>query len=158
MNKHTPQYAEMVSRLVSGELSRKQAADEYGVNFGTLSSWLIRDKIKTPRVKLVTGAARAAADRANEDPDKVIAMDQAVARVLAGECTAYSAAKADARVNLSTLNVRIRKAREAEGGTKRRAGRPTPANAADAVEAVRLARLALRQAEANLETFLARTE
>lgn len=123
MKRNDPTFKEMVSRLQAGELTRKRAAEEYGLNLGTLMVWLGRSK--------VTGIPRDNAWRAS-NPDKVNAMNShligqkltgeaakalynATERVLRGEISALAAAKADPRISARTLASRVRKARLERG-------------------------------------------
>lgn len=116
MKRNDATFNAMVARLAAGELTRQQAAEEYGVNYGTLCVWLGRSKLndstarKTP--KAVYGAA---VDWAIKDPDKVKALDAAVAKVLAGEISALAAAKQNPDLSARTIADRVRRARVQSG-------------------------------------------
>lgn len=104
----------MVARIQSGELTRAQAAQTYGINLGTLGVWLSRSKVNT-----TTRAPRklhgAALGWAITDPDKVKLLDEAVAKVLAGEMSATKASEIYPTLALATIALRVRKARLAAG-------------------------------------------
>lgn len=113
MNNTSPQFNEMISRLQSGELTRNQAAAEYGIGIGTLNVWISRKKLAgtIPAV----GLSGAALEWAETDPDKVNARRQATARVLSGEISALAAAKEYPGMSPTTLALDVRKARIAQG-------------------------------------------
>lgn len=113
----SPSFKVLVARLQSGELTRAQAAAEYGVPLGTLNVWLSRSKVgESTRLKERT-LHGAAADLANSlDPKIAKLLDEATQKVLDGtykSCLAASKAYPD--VVLGTLTTRVRKARLAQG-------------------------------------------
>jgi transposase-like protein len=134
MNKHTPQFNEMMSRLQAGEISRDQAALEYGVNRNTLNVWILRAglKGKVPRKPLTAEAAEVMKENLGSgllSGEASEALDNAIARVLAGGVSALAAAQEDPRVSPSTLAKRVRAARLAAGQpvqSRRSPQRPQP--------------------------------
>lgn len=112
MKRNDATFKEMVARLQSGELTRDQAADAYGINPGTLNVWISRSKLGDTIPNLQGKSRAGAAVHWPElTPDEVSATEAAIARVLAGEVSALAATKADPRISASTLAKRVRKAR-----------------------------------------------
>lgn len=105
-----PQFQEILARIRSGELTRAQAAAEYGLNPGSLNTWISRSG-QAHTLPSRRGKAGTAAERAEKDPDKVAAMEAAVKRVLTGEISALAMAQLDPRVNPRTLAAKVRQAR-----------------------------------------------
>jgi hypothetical protein len=62
MKRNDPSFREMIGRIRSGELTRKQAAAAYGITTGLLNVWIQRSKI--------TGLPRDTEWR-QQNPDKV---------------------------------------------------------------------------------------
>lgn len=119
VKRNDPSFREMIGRIRSGELTRKQAAAAYGITTGLLNVWIQRSKI--------TGLPRDTEWR-QRNPDKVkeladhligkplspevqALMDAAVARVLAGEVSARAAAAEDPRLSHRTLARNVRRER-----------------------------------------------
>ena len=125
MKRNDTTFKEMVSRIASGELTRKQAADVYGVKYGTLMVWLgrsgLNDETAFKGPARAGGTYGAAADWPVLTPERAAALDAAVARVVAGESTALGESKANPEIKLSTITQRVRSAR---GGAAPLMGRP----------------------------------
>lgn len=136
MKRNDPTFKEMVSRIASGELTRKQAAEAYGINYGTLCVWLGRSDLNAETVQRGPKAHRdrtahgAATLWPTLPPEVVAALDAAVARVMAGESTALGESKADPRIKLSTLTQRVQKARR-EAAPQAQQTAPNPQFSAD---------------------------
>ena len=113
MNNTSPEFTEMICRLQSGELTRKQAAAAYSIDIGTLNVWISRKGLADSIPK--QGLAGAAREWAEKDPDKVKARREAAARVLSGEISAMAAAKEYPGMSHVTLALDVRKARIAQG-------------------------------------------
>lgn len=117
MKRNDQTFQEMVSRIKSGELTRKQAATAYGIEYGTLCVWLGRSGLnaetvaKGPLAHRRGAAHGAATNWPVLSPETSAALDAALARVLAGETTAQGESKADPRIKLTTLTQRVRSAR-----------------------------------------------
>lgn len=109
MNTTDPQFKSMILRLQSGEITRNQAADAYGIRLGTLNMWISRKKLSSTIP--ATGLAGTALERAETDPDKVNARRQAAARVLAGEISALAVAREYPGLSHRTIAQDVRKAR-----------------------------------------------
>lgn len=116
MNRHSPEFKELVARLQSGELTRAQACDIYGLQRDTLSTWLTRSKVgASTRTKTRPLAGSAKQFVESMDPQYVLLLNDLVAKVLSGEYRSCRAAHlANPQVPLSTLTVRVRKARKAQ--------------------------------------------
>lgn len=129
MKRNDPTFKEMVSRITSGELTRLQAADTYQIKPNTLNAWLRRSKIDAPKQTRI--AYGAAADlMARLDPNIAKLLDEATQRVLDGTFkSCLEAQKSYPDVSLSTLTVRVRKARIAKGLPIGRQGWPKPPEA-----------------------------
>ncbi|MDO9236198.1 MAG: hypothetical protein Q7U28_09235 [Aquabacterium sp.] len=110
ITRNSKEFRELVSRLQAGTLTRAQAAAEYGINPGTLGVWLSRSKVRSP--KALHGAALG---WAITDPDKIKLLNEAVAKVLAGEVSATKASEMYPTLALATIAFRVRKARIAAG-------------------------------------------
>ncbi len=123
MKRNDPTFKEMVARILSGELTRKQAADAYGIKENTLTHWLLRGKIATPKQPKVL--AGAALEWTKPDPVRRAALDEAVSRVLSGELTGDQAFAlyADQGVARATLFYEVRKILAKQGVVRPR-GRP----------------------------------
>lgn len=123
MKRNDTTFHEMIARIRSGELTRRAAAEAYGISPGVLNVWIQRSKIE--------GLPRDNQWRSS-NPDKVkalsnhllgkplppelqAAMDAAVARVLAGETSARAASMEDPRLNSRTIAHKVRAARIKEG-------------------------------------------
>lgn len=124
MKRNDPTFKEMVARLQSGELTRNQAAEAYGLKPNTLITWLLRSKIDIPRDSSA-GLRGAALTWTKDDPVRKAALAEAVAKVLSGELTGDQAFAiyADKGVARATLFLEVRKILAAQG-IKRRPGRP----------------------------------
>jgi hypothetical protein len=133
ITRHSQTFKELVARLQSGELTRAQAAAAYGLNPGTLASWLLRSKVgESTRTKVgdkfLYGAAAEFAERL--DPNIAKLLDEATEKVLDGTFKSCLAAhKAYPGVVLGTLTARVRKARLAQGlpiGRQGKKAQPEP--------------------------------
>ncbi len=111
MKRNDPTFKEMVARILSGELTRMQAADLYQIRANTLNIWLARGKIDAPKQKRI--AYGATADLVNNlDPEIAAKLAEATQKVLDGtfkSCLAAHAAYPE--LSRSTLTARVRKAR-----------------------------------------------
>jgi len=111
MKRNDPTFKEMVARILSGELTRMQAADLYQIRANTLNIWLARGKIDAPKRKRI--AYGATADLVNNlDPEIAAKLAEATQKVLDGtfkSCLAAHAAYPE--LSRSTLTARVRKAR-----------------------------------------------
>ena len=130
MKRNDSTFKEMVSRIQSGELTRHQAADAYGVGYGTLCVWLSRSKLNESTVQRSPDGTRmrmrygAAVEWGVPNPE---AMAAAVQRVLRGEISAQAASKQSPELNSRTLAKKVRKERLAQGQmVQYRARRPGP--------------------------------
>jgi hypothetical protein len=158
MNRHSTEFKGIAAEIAAGKLTRNEACEKYGIKYPTLASWLLRSRIKVPDGRsnpdnagyqgIVAHRLAAKAD----DPTWAADMAAAVESILAGEATAYGINKADPRLNMNTLNSRVREERVKRGLESPR--KPSPKNVQDAAEAVRRARRALAEAESELEKFL----
>lgn len=132
MNRHSPQFKELVGRLQSGELTRAQAAEIYGINPMTLAKWLVRSKVgESTRTKAEGQLYGAAIEKLNSlDPAVAEALAEATQKVVDGVYPSCLAAHKDyPGVSLSTLTARVRKARVAKGlpiGRQGKAQTPPP--------------------------------
>lgn len=124
MKRNDPTFQEMVSRLTTGELTRKQAAEIYGLNPSTLDVWLSRSGITRATTSKAPRVRRGAELGWNVLSDDLVAeMDAAIARILAGESSALGESKKNPRLNLGTLTVKARAARKLAGLPQARMGR-----------------------------------
>ena len=93
----------MVSRIASGELTRKQATEVYGVKYGTLMVWLGRSGLNEETAFKASSKGRtthgAAVAWPALTPDRIAELDAAVARVIAGESAALGESKAKPRTS-----------------------------------------------------------
>jgi hypothetical protein len=114
ITRHDTAFVEAARRVACGASTREQESAALGVNPGTFAVWMSRSKITASRnpdnVKKLHGAALG---WVTTDPDKAKAMDEATARVLAGEITSTQAARdypelADAR---AAIAARVRRAK-----------------------------------------------
>lgn len=114
MNRHDPKFHELISRLQSGEITRPEASTIYGIHPVTLNGWITRSKLSET---IPSRRGRDGSEMAPKitDPDKVNAMANAVARVLAGEISARAAAIADPRIVMNTLQHKVRQAKKRAG-------------------------------------------
>jgi len=119
MKRNDPTFQVMVARINSGELTRAQAADTYNLNLGTLHVWLSRSGVKTPRQKVLHGAAL---DWVIDDPERTKAIQAAVTDVTAGRMTARAAAQAHGQA-FATVAWHVRKILASQG-IRRPTGRP----------------------------------
>lgn len=116
---HTQYFESLVPRILSGELTRNQAADmahqETGYKQSTFLVWL-HSSGNAKKLKGVRGSSgpRSVHSHAKNDPDKAKAYEDAVATVLAGQTGAYAAKKYD--VNYQYL-MNIVKKRKSVGAT-----------------------------------------
>ena len=123
MKRNDTTFHEMISRIRSGELTRRQAAETYGIAVGVLNVWIQRSKItglprdnnwrsqNPDKVKELTSHLLGKA----LDPERQAALNDAVARVLAGEISARAAALQDPRLSARTIAMKVRQARIKEG-------------------------------------------
>lgn len=124
MKRNDPTFKEMVSRIASGELTRKQAAEAYDLNLGTLHVWVQRSKLALP--KAPTGAkalAGAALEWKNTDPVRIKALEDACNEALSGSLTVDQAVAKykEQGVARATLQRMVR-ARLDESGVQRKRG------------------------------------
>ena len=114
MQHRSKQYYEMISRIQSGELNRAQASEVYAVNLGTLGCWIARDKLgKSTRLPNRPLVGMAAQRVAAVDPVKAKLLVEVTQKVLSGEISSCNkAAGMYPDISLSTLTVRVRKARQ----------------------------------------------
>lgn len=133
MKRNSQAFNTMVSRITSGEISRRQAAAIYGINYGTLGVWLNRSNVN--EATAFKGDAAKRGTRAGAAlgwpslPESVrVKLDEAADRVVAGISTAKEEADADPDIKLSTLNIRVRQRGVAMGLMQPRVKRlvPTP--------------------------------
>ncbi len=108
MKRHDQTFQEMVSRITSGELNRKQASEHYGVPYGTLCVWLGRSGLNKATVskQKLHGAATG---WPTLSPDRVEALDAAARRVAMGQSTLRQESAANPDVKFATLAVRARR-------------------------------------------------
>lgn len=113
-------FKEMISRIASGELTRKQAAEAYGIDPGTLNVWIARFNLSDslPSMRGKAGYAKQLSDKYAIDTD---AYEKAVARVLSGEISALALSEETPGIKAGTLAKKVRQARI-------RAGLPVQAN------------------------------
>jgi len=124
MKRNDPTFKEMVARMQSGELTRKQAADTYGVRENTLVVWLGRSGIEVPRAPK-QGLHGDAVNWTKDDPVRSQALQEAFEEVLAGTLTARTAVikYGDRGVAYTTIAQMVRNHLAAQG-IKRPPGRP----------------------------------
>lgn len=119
MKRNDQTFKEMVSRITAGELTRQQAADSYGVNYGTLCVWLGRSNLNAQTARKATGIPKPLAGAALgwnvTDPNKAKVLEEATARVISGEFSVTEASEKYPDLALSTLSKRVRKERMAAG-------------------------------------------
>lgn len=115
MKRNDPTYKAMISRIKSGELSRKQAAEEYGINPVTLNAWIVRSKEVLPDRR----SSREVIDPRLEamgvvalTPERKQALLDAVQRVIRGGISCNQAAKNDPTITMSYLARLVRKEKE----------------------------------------------
>jgi len=113
-------FKEMISRIASGELTRKQAAQTYDLDIGTLNSWISRHNLSDslPSMRGKAGYAKQLSDKYAIDTN---AYEKAVARVLSGEISALALSEETPGIKAGTLAKKVRQARI-------RAGLPVQAN------------------------------
>lgn len=122
MNRHSPEFKALVKRLQAGELTRKDAAEQAGLSYGTLSVWLSRsgvtaaipDNRRTNHADKPFEPHAAVLNGAEMTPDKAKALNAAVDKVLAGGTSARAAA-AEMGVSHVTVAAKVRKIRIAQG-------------------------------------------
>lgn len=120
MKRNDPTFRAMVARIASGEISRRQAAAIYNVNYGTLGVWLNRSGFgeatayKGARTRKA-GRAGAAVGWPEMSQEVRAKLDAAAERVLSGASSARSESMADPEIKLSTLTIKVRKIRQARG-------------------------------------------
>jgi hypothetical protein len=133
MKRNDSTFKELVSRITSGELTRLQAADIYGVNPGTLKVWLNRSNLSDATRLKERPLHGAALGWMTIDPETARLLEDAAQKVLDGTFKSCLAAHASyPSLSLSTLTARVRKARLAQGLPIGRQGKkpqqePTPA-------------------------------
>lgn len=116
MNRHSQEFLQLVERLKSGELTRKQACDEYSIHPGTLSSWLLRSNLNEVTRLKTKDLYGEAAKKVLTDPVVVGELEEATKKVLSGEIpSCLAASRVYKNIKLGTLTVRVRKARLAAG-------------------------------------------
>lgn len=98
MKQPPPQFESLVPRILSGEITRQQAADiacqETGYSRSTFLVWL-NTSGNAAKLKGVRGSSgpRNIHSHAQNDPNKVKAYEDAVKTVLAGQTGTYAAEK-----------------------------------------------------------------
>lgn len=112
MKRNDSKFKEMVLRIQSGELTRHEAAEAYGIGYGTLGVWLSRSKLNSSTARRKVDGTKARYGVASEWPvlDKD-AVDAAVQRVLSGEISARALCMQDPTFRYSTLVRKVQKAR-----------------------------------------------
>lgn len=122
MKRNDATFKAMVARLQSGEITRKQACEEYDIPYGTLAVWLTRSKVNESIPRSPAGGPEnprqrqgAALEWGTLSDDVRQRMNAAVARVLAGETSALAESKADPEIKCTTLTLWVRRAKEAAG-------------------------------------------
>lgn len=115
MKRNDPTFKEMVSRIESGELTRLQAADTYGINPGTLNVWLSRSNLAEKTRLKERPLHGAALGWVKLDPDRAKLLDEVVARVVAGELTVTQAARENPTLVLMTISTKVRQRQEELG-------------------------------------------
>lgn len=112
-------FKEMVGRLQSGELTRSQAAETYGIGVPMLNVWISRAKLGStiPDLRKISRPIpnRHVATGPVLDPDNAKALREAVAKVLSEGVSALSVSNADPRVKQRTLAKYVREAKIAAG-------------------------------------------
>jgi hypothetical protein len=113
----------MVSRLTSGEITRSQAAAEYGIQYNTLCVWLTRSKVDLPGTKRATVVKPFAPDTVRHGAavnfptmtaEKAQKLNVAVQKALSGEMSARAAA-IEQGVSVQTVSKKVRSIRIAKG-------------------------------------------
>lgn len=123
MKRNDTTFHEMIARIRSGELTRRAAAEAYGISPGVLNVWIQRSKIEgLPRDNQWRDSNPDKVKALNDhllgkplSPELQAAMDAAVDRVLAGETSARAAALADPRLSARTIAHKVRAARVKAG-------------------------------------------
>lgn len=116
ITRHSKEFVEAAGRVASGATTREAAAQELGVNPGTFGVWMSRSGIAVDKTEKGTKKpAGAALGWAINDPDKAKALDEATARVLAGEMSVTEASEIYTDVAFATIAARVRRTRERLG-------------------------------------------
>jgi len=124
MNKQSPEFQALVNRLVAGEISRKAAAAEAGINYVTLNLWLrqlkltdqipVNDYFKVDAAEpFKAGVKRGGLDLAVSE-ERASALNKAVQRVLSGEVSAR-AAGLEMGLSPGSIAAKVRKIRISQG-------------------------------------------
>lgn len=117
INRHSQEFKDLAAKILSGELSRLEASNQYGINPGTLAVWMSRSNLTSKGPDGVKKLHGAALESAITDPDKVKLLEEAVARVLDGELSATEAAEKYPTLAQVTIAKRVRKYRQEHGMT-----------------------------------------
>lgn len=127
-----PDYDKLVDRILSGELTRLQAADisfeQTGLKPQTFLSWL-RSSGNLEKLKETRGNTGANSQFAHTDPDKIKAYDDAMALALSGKVSARASA-ARFGVNYQYL---LRKINKLDGVKEMKASEKTAARLEQAI-------------------------
>lgn len=115
MKRNDTTFKEMVSRIESGELTRRQAADTYGIKYGTLCVWLGRSELAEKTRLKGKPLHGAALGWAKLDPDKAKRLDEAAHMAIHGELSVTQVSKLFPDIAAATLTKRVRKDREKIG-------------------------------------------
>jgi transposase len=123
MKRNDPTFRAMVSRLLAGEITRSQAASEYGIQYNTLCVWLTRSKIDLPETKKTRSLKPFSADTVRHGAavnfptiteERAQKMNLAVQKALSGEMSAR-AASIELGVSVQTVSRKVRSMRVAQG-------------------------------------------
>lgn len=131
VTRNSKEFTEAANRVVSGQSTKEAEAALLNVKPGTFAVWMTRSGLTSRTnpdgTKKLHGAALG---WVTSDPDKAKALEEATAKVLAGEMSATRAAEVYPGVAVSAVSARARRARAEAGVEKPKTIRRTQAEMA----------------------------
>ena len=131
LTRNSEKFIDAAKRVVSGQSTKEVEAALLNVKPGTFAVWMTRggftSRTNPDGTKKLHGAALG---WVTSDPDKAKALEEATARVLAGEMSATRAAEVYPDVAMSAVAARVRRARAEAGLEKPKTIRRTRAELA----------------------------